>query len=521
MKKWIGIVCLLALAASLWGCSEDTQKPTIGGIGTMFDAVNTHHSEKVETTGTVKLTDAQTENAEVFLPNALIADNMVLQRNAVNCIWGETSADGEVAVCLNGQTFYGTAEGGSFRVYLAPMEAGGPFELVIFNGTQKKTVKNVLIGEVFLLAGQSNMQMRVLETLPSEEEQQTYANDWIRLFEIRPDNDSVPQSTLDTGDVISWAASGPETTPYYSAAGYYFAEELQKKCPGLPIGLVMCCQGATYISTWMSENAVATLGCRIPDDANDPRLHASQHYNAMVHPILNYRFKAVLWYQGENQPQNYDKALTQLMSTWRAEFDNPSMAFVVFTLPRLVVDKYANYATVDESAWFESRRLQMLAVQNTENAVYCVANDLGSYDDIHPTDKKLIAQRACHAFLAGIYGVEETLTGPKMESYEVNGSTIDIRFANVGSGLELRNLNLGFEIFSENYEFLPASVELVGSDTVRITSSAAEPMGFRYAMTNVYPSMTEEQKRDMKNAVCLYNKEGYPAEQIQVVFAFP
>lgn len=520
MKKIICIACLLSLAVSLFACREDTQKPAIGGIGTMFDVVNSQHSDKVITTGTVKLSDIQTENDEVFLPNALIADNMVLQRNAVNCIWGETSVDGEVAVCLNGKTFYGTAEGGSFRIYLSPMEAGGPFELIIFNGSQKKTIKNVLIGEVFLLAGQSNMQMRVLETLPSEEEQQTYANDSIRLFEIRPDYDSVPRTKLDDRDVISWAASGPETTPYYSAVGYYFAEELQKKCPGLPIGLVMCCQGATYISTWMSENAVATLGCNIPDDANNPRLHASQHYNAMVHPILNYCFKSVLWYQGENQPQNYDKALAQLMSSWRAEFDNPSMSFVVFTLPRLVVDKYANYAIVDESAWFESRRLQMLAVQNTDNAVYCVANDLGSYDDIHPTDKKLIAQRACHAFFAGIYGAQETLTGPRMVSYEVHGSTIDIHFTNVGSGLELRNMKLGFEIFSENYEFLPASVELVDSDTVRISSSAAEPKGFRYGMTNVYPSMTEEQKRDVKNAVCLYNKEGYPAEQIQVVFAF-
>ncbi len=520
MKRSICIFCLLALVLGLTACTPAQITPTIGGIGTMFDQIDTHNQDKVITTGTITLKDSLPETPDNFALNAIFADNMVLQRNAVNCIWGTTSVDGEVAVQLNGQTFYGTAENGKFQVYTAPMAAGGPYELIVFNAEGKVTIKNVLIGEVFLLAGQSNMQMRVAETFPSEEEQNSYTNDTIRLFEVKAEYDSVPKETLDAGDVATWVSSGPDTTYYYSAAGYYFAEELQKKCPGLPIGLVMCCQGATYISTWMSDNANAALAGTIPNDPNDPRLTATLHYNAMVYPLLQYRFKAVLWYQGEGQPQNYDKALQKLMESWRSEFDAPNMGFVVYTLPRLVVDKYNGYAVVSDTGWFECRRLQMLAVENTENAVYCVANDLGSYDDIHPLDKKAISIRACHAFISEFYGAEETLTGPKMESYEVIGSAIEITFTNVGSGLELRNLHLGFEIFSENYEYLPAQVELVDEDTVRITSSAQAPMGFRYGLTNIYPSMTEEQKQDVKNAVCLYNKEGYPAEQINVVFAF-
>ncbi len=522
MKKWIAILCLAALALPLAACTTEDPNPTtptIGGIGTMFDNIDTHNQEKVVTTGSLKL-DSQTESATAFDMNAIFADNMVLQRNAVNCIWGNTKAQGEVAVSIGGQTFYGAAENGQFKVYTGPLAAGGPYDLTVFTATEKRTFKNVLLGEVFLLAGQSNMQMRVTETFPNEAEAATYANDLIRLFEIRPDYDTTPQTELTASEVVTWATSGEETTPYYSAAGYYFAEELQKKCPGLPIGLVMCCQGATYLSTWISENAVNTLECSILNDASDPRLSASMHYNAMVSPILNFRFKAALWYQGENQPQNYDKALIQLMNTWRAEFDNPNMGFVIFTLPRLVVDKYNGYAQVNEAAWFESRRLQMLAAGSVENAVYCVANDLGSYDDIHPLDKKIIAQRACHAFIGKFYGAEGTFSSPKMERYEVNGGSIDIHFTNVGSGLELRNLNLGFEIFSENYEYLMATVEIVDEDTVRITSEATAPLGFRYGYTNVYPTMTEDQKQDPKNAVCLYSKEGYPAEQINEIWIF-
>lgn len=525
-KRVISLLCVGALVLTMTACAEkpaDPTQPTQGEIGAMYNQIDTHNQEKVVTQGSITYSDELKESESSFVLNGLFTDNMVLQRNAVNCIWGTTVQDGEVAVMLNGQTFYGTAQNGAFQIYTGPMAAGGPYDLVVFNSTEKLTIKNVLIGEVFLLAGQSNMQMRVMETMPPAEEEATYANDTIRLLEIKPDYDAQPQDVLLSYEVNPWVSSGETTTPAFSAAGYYFAQELQNKCPGLPVGLVMCCQGATYLSTWLPQYAVDELtnaGIIIPNNTADPKLTAAMHYNAMVNPILNFKFKAVLWYQGEGQPQNYDKALEKLMATWRVVFDSPNMGFVVYTLPRLVVDKYNNYVTVDAGGWFECRRLQMLAVQNTENAVYCVANDLGSYDDIHPLDKKLISTRAAHAFISKFYGSEEILTGPRFESYTVNGNAIDITFTNVGSGLELRNLHLGFEIFSEGYEYVPAQVEIISANQVRITSSAQSPIGFRYGYTNIYPSMTEEQKLDMKNSVCLYNKEGYPAEQFDVVFAF-
>lgn len=510
----VGIIAVLLLLIICSKCADKNLQDKT------YDSIDRNNIDKVVKKGKIQYSDALTENPERFCLNALISDNMVLQRNAVNCIWGTSEKDGEIAVTINNKTFYGTVESGVFAIYLSPMESGGPYDMVVFDGSEKVTIRNVLIGEVFLLAGQSNMQMRVSDTLTTEE-LEIFDNDKIRFFEIATNYSEEPLEEMSIYDVITWTASTRDTAMYCSAAGYYFAKELQTRYPDMPIGLVMCCQGATYLSTWIPQYAYDELvnnGFYIPANEADPRLTPALHYNAMVNPIRNFKFKTVLWYQGENQPQNYDKGLEKLIQTWRKELSSPDMGFVVFTLPRLVVDKYSNYAVVDEYAWFESRTLQMIAAQNVDNATYCVANDLGSYDDIHPLDKKVIATRAAHAFISKFYGSTETLTGPRYESYTVNGSSIEITFTNVGSGLELRNKNLGFEIMNENYEYEVAEVEIIENNKIRITGTTDAPKGFRYGYTNVYSTLTEEEQKDVKNAVCLYNKEGYPAEQINVVF---
>ena len=234
----LGAFCILAVLFSFGACqSTNTEE-----VDSLYNSIDQNHEEKVSTKGTLKLSKSLTENGDSFQLNAILADNMVLQRNAVNCLWGSCEKDGEIAVSINKQTFYGTVENGRFEIYLSPMSAGGPYDMVIFNDTEKLTIKNVLVGEVFLLAGQSNMQMRVAETQPSEEEQQTYANDKIRLFEIKADYEKEEQDNLSGTEVTAWAASSEDSTPYFSAAGYYFAQELQARYPDLPIGLVMCCQ---------------------------------------------------------------------------------------------------------------------------------------------------------------------------------------------------------------------------------------------------------------------------------------
>lgn len=173
---------------------------------------------------------------------------------------------------------------------------------------------------------------------------------------------------------------------------------------------------------------------------------------------------------------------------------------------------------MSEADWFSIREQQMHVAKTVDNATYCVANDLGSYDDIHPLDKKVIATRAAHAFISKFYNSTETLTGPRYENYEVKENSIEITYTNVGSGLELRNKGLGFEIMNRNHEYVMAEVCIIDNNKVRITSPVSAPGGFRYGFTNVYPSLTEEEKKVVKNAVCLYNKEGYPAEQIDIVF---
>lgn len=465
--------------------------------------------------------EAVPERPEGFVLDAMTGDHMVLQRERQNCIWGTSTADGWIGISFGGEIFYGMVENGQFELYLPPMPPGGPYDLILFQASQKRTIKNVLVGEVFLLAGQSNMQMRIQETGPSKEEVQTYEHDRIRLFEIREHYEEDPVELLESSAVNGWGPAVGERVLSYSAAGYYFARELATKYPDLPIGLVMCCQGATYLSTWIPRTAFEELkesGIGLPSDGRDPRLTPGLHYNAMVYPARRFGFKAVLWYQGEGQPLNYGEGLKKLIAVWRKEFASPDLGFVIFTLPRLVEDRYNGYALVSEQDWFESRKQQMQAAREAGNAAYCVANDLGSYDDIHPLDKKAMAVRAAHVFIKKFYGAPETLSGPRYAGYRIRKNDLEIRFTNVGTGLELRNKHLGFEVLDEKGDYRPAEVELAGKEAVRLKmpEGMEKCEGFRYGFRNSYPGLTREEQRDVKNAVCLYNKEGYPAEQMEI-----
>lgn len=423
-------------------------------------------------------------NEEIELPG-ILGPNMVLQREANLKIWGMCRHDGEVAVGIGDENFYGMCREGRFEVAIGPFEAGGPYQVEIGNQHGKVALDNVLIGDVFLASGQSNMLMTMEHSrLEGEGE-----NDQLRFYLSTPNTSMTPLET--TSD--NWVNTDLFSTPYISAAAYYFGHTLQKRYE-IPIGIVVAAQGNTILSTWAPQAEIASMPTAYQDHTQLNRT-PSVFYNAMIHPLRKMKFTGVLWYQGEEQPQQYDELLAALIGGWRRAFQDDQLHFTIVQLPR--------WGRADAESWSVIREHQKAAAQRMERATYSVNIDLGDREDLHPLDKKPLGIRAAWAAMQSLYGEPGVWRGPELASYWLNGREIVLSFEHSGSGLQLTAGATGFEIADENGHYLQANAEVRG-DTVAIWHDAIErPSAARYAY-GAYPDVT------------LYNEEGLPAEPFRI-----
>ncbi len=408
--------------------------------------------------------------AEVKLAG-VFGDHMVLQRDQPVAVWGWADSGEKVTVSIADQSQQATADDrGKWIVKLDAMSAGGPFTLTA-SGSNKLAVDDVLVGEVWLCSGQSNMAMTVNRAKDFETEKQHADFPQIRHFKTKPH--ATPEAQADCSG--SWSVCNSETVGRFSAAAYFFGRKLHEEL-NVPIGLLNSSWGGTDVSAWTSlpaQQAVDVLvpkldaydariasydpemakqnydaalakwndraaaakeaGKKVPRKprlAGDPRVNQNRPanlFNGMIHPLIPYAIRGATWYQGEHNAGTvangilYETQLKVLIDDWRSRWQLGDFPFLTVQLPNF---RAPTDAPVQTTGWVMVREseLKMLRLKNTGIAV---TTDVGDAKDIHPRDKQTVGQRLALWALGTTYGQDIVYSGPLMGYFQYRSGTID------------------------------------------------------------------------------------------------
>lgn len=422
--------------------------------------------------------------AEIKLP-AIFGDNMVLQQNTQAAIWGKASKNSSVRVTTswNNKNYYTkSSNDGSWNLKVATPKAGGPYEITISDGAALK-LKNVLIGEVWVCSGQSNMEMQMKgrgmnqPVLGSADAIALSSNPNIRLFTVRREANIEPLDDF-TGD---WKTCGPESVSEFSATAYYFGLMLQRVL-NVPVGLINSSWGATHIQSWISKT-----GCKKFDfiKLQDKMFNGDQAqqtptvlFNAMINPMVGYGIRGVIWYQGEankNEPQKYQKMLPGLIEDWRLHWGIGDFPFYYMQIAPFDYREGLNSAYLREAQLKVSTTLPNIGMA-------CIL-DIGEKDDIHPSNKKAGSDRLALMALEQTYGIKG-INGlsPVFEKMNVSEGVVKLVFDHAPNGLtsfgkELRH----FEVAGADKRFFPAKAFITREGITLFSPSVPEPVSVRYA----------------------------------------
>lgn len=431
-------------------------------------------------------------------PNHLFTDHAVLQRGKPVPVWG-SGTDGEtVTVRFAGQEVSTEVKDGRWMVTLEPMDACADGEtLTITCGDQTIEVKDVLVGEVWIASGQSNMQWSVAA---SDEPEKVLASDaakdpLLRLITVPRKPADEPRDDFDA----NWLTASPESVKDFSAVAFYFGRELREAL-GVPIGLISTNVGGTPAEAWTSREFLAAEpkleGLVDRKNERSPTHSSSGLYNAMIAPLVPYAIQGAIWYQGESNASRYEEYRTlfpTMIASWRKAWNQGDFPFLFVQL--------APFGPPDEDAWAGLREAQLLTLDASPNTAMAVITDYGAEDDIHPKRKEPVGERLALAARVLAYGEKLVYSGPIFESMRVNGDRAILRFEHVGGGLKADGKALkGFEIAGSDGTFVPATARIRRDKrTVVVRAEGVDkPTAVRYGWDS-YP------------VVNLYNEEGLPA----------
>lgn len=435
-----------------------------------------------------------TANATVTLPR-LVSNGMVLQRNIKVPVWGWAAPGEKVSVKFHEKT-YTTTTGADTKwlIELPKMAAGGPFTMTI-TGQNQITLTDILIGDVFLCSGQSNMEVAVGNFYAADIA--ISANPNIRHFKVK--HQAGPTPMYDVESDKGWEAASPATLKDFSSVAYFFARDMYAKY-GVPIGLLNNSWGGTVAELWISQPGLIDF----PNFYHQqyyplkPENNPTALYNGMVIPVMNYGFKAVLWYQGEfnkSRAFEYRRLFPALIKDWRKNFNKGDFPFVFVQLPNY--DPIKTEPGSSELAELREAQAMALSLPNTAMVVTIETN---STTALHPLEKKPIGMRLALAVQKLVYGENIVAAGPTYASFTKNGSAITINFTNIGGGLMPKNGNLNqFTIAGADKKFVKANATISGKTVIVTAPDVADPVAVRYAWA------------DNPVGANLYNKEGLPA----------
>lgn len=416
--------------------------------------------------------------ADVRLPSVL-GDHVVLQRDIPLPIWGTADPHEDVTVTLAEKTFSTRAdEQGHWRLFLEPSPMGGPYELLV-QGKNTVVLRDVLVGEVWVCSGQSNMQWPVEWSLNASEEIARADYPAIRLFTVPPTIAEKP--LLDAGG--TWRKCSPQSVASFSAVGYFFGRALHREL-GVPVGLINASWGGTTAEAWTSLSALRTNPDFAPilsrvhadDDPNKP----SVLFNGMICPLLPLGIRGVIWYQGESnvgRAYQYRTLFPTLIADWRRAWGQGDFPFLFVQL--------ANFGEPQtlpgDSDWAELREAQLMALSVPKTAM-ASAIDLGEAFDIHPKNKQDVGERLALCALATVFGRDGEYSGPLYAGMSLEGNAIRLRFEHVDGGLVAKGSETleGFAVAGADRRWFWADARIEG-ETVMVSSAfVSHPVAVRY-----------------------------------------
>jgi len=443
--------------------------------------------------------------ADVKLP-AIFGDNMCLQQGRDLPVWGWADPGEEVTVTIGSASQKATAgEDGRWKVKLEPVETYGPVEVKV-SGKNEILIKNVIVGDVWICSGQSNMEWPVAASNNPQEEIANANYPKIRIFKVMRKTALEPQTDV----VGQWVECSPQTIADKSAVGYFFGRELHQRLDNRPIGLINTSWGGTIAEAWTSAETLqaepeykaildraAALNSDSVKNGNNPN-RASVLYNAMIAPLIPYAIRGAIWYQGESNASRayqYRTLMPDMIGDWRKQWGQGDFPFFMVQLANFMKKEEAP----TESAWAELREAQLLTAEETPHVGMAVIIDIGEANDIHPRNKQDVGKRLAISAMNIAYGKDLVHKGPTYQSLERKGGKIRLNFHNTGSGLVAKGDKLtGFAVCGKDMTWHWADATIDGTSVIVSSKEVPEPFAVRYGWAN--------------NPDCnLYNAEGLPA----------
>ncbi|MRI02253.1 sialate O-acetylesterase [Kriegella sp. EG-1] len=420
---------------------------------------------------------------KIWMPS-ILSDNMVLQQNSEVKIWGWTTSTNETITMTgswDNKPVVIKAHQGVWSGKITTPKGGGTYTLAI-SGHEEIVIKNILIGEVWLGSGQSNMQWTPengLENVSEEIKNADFPN--IRFFSVLRKKSKTPQDDL----VGEWVVCTPETMRNFSSVAYFFGRELFKNLK-VPIGLINSSWGGTPVEVWIDKDVLykddelKIAAKKLNENGNWPTT-AGVNFNAMINPITKFNIAGFIWYQGESNRGNpfaYYKSFPLLIKDWREKWKKELPFYFVQIAPY-------RYDSVNNVAAAVVRDAQLKTMLTTPNTGMVVTNDIGNLENIHPTNKQDVGKRLALWALAKTYQKDIVYSGPVYKSMAIKNNKIMVSFDYANSGLLIEGKALTeFYIAGEDKKFYPAKAKIV-ADKVQVWSSKVKkPLAVRFAFTD-------------------------------------
>jgi len=429
----------------------------------------------------------------------IMSSNMVLQQNSQATLWGWSDPSERFTIACSWKSTVDSVtafNSGKWKAKVTTPIAGGPYTITIKGRANTVVLENVLIGEVWICSGQSNMEMS--NTQQIKDELPNSKNENIRFFTVAKTTSEYPQDFADG----KWVSCNEETLKRFSAAGYFFGKKLHQEL-NVPIGLIQSAWSGTPVELWEPDEVIETdpvmkeAATKIKDVTYRPN-KPGLIYNAMVYPISNYTIAGTIWYQGEgNTPRAYayEKMFTGMIGAWRKQFQQEFPFYYVQIAP------YASYETPYEAALLMEQQTRSLSYPKTGMVV--ITDLVDNIKSQHPLNKLDVGLRLANIALAETYKKNipaPVYKNPVYKRMEVSKGKINLYFDNAPNGFIIKGpekQGTEFLIAGSDQNFLPAEVEIKKDRIIVSNNQIANPVAVRFSFSNV----------GMSN---VFNKEGLP-----------
>lgn len=431
--------------------------------------------------------------AKVELPT-VISNGMVLQQKSNVALWGKAEPGKKISITTSwDKKIYPVTvlPDGRWRTKVKTPAAGGPYDITFNDGDVQK-LTNILIGEVWLASGQSNMEMPLkgFKDQPVQDAEKVIAaakNPQIRFFNVTNVTWKKPLENCEG----AWVNTTPISARDFSAVAYFYAKNLHEKLK-VPIGIIESDWGGTMVEAWMSNESLLKFSddVKVPaqeDAVNENKNAPAGLFNGMIKPILGYGIKGVIWYQGEQNRDNpalYSKLFPAMVKQWRSDWQTGDFAFYYVQIAPYIskTPKLSPALKAMEPKVPVLREVQLQSLNAIANSGMAVIMDIGAENTIHPPNKETVGNRLSYISLANSYGDKQlNYAGPKYKNMQVQDGKILLKFTDA-DGLHFNEKeSINFEVAGNDRVFYPAKAQITKDGILVSADQVTKPVAARYA----------------------------------------